>query len=230
VRKLIAAAGVLAALALAGTAASAVVPGTFAQNAADAGCVKASIANGTLHLEKNCPTATVASAFGRITGVAGQAFVSASFTLANTGQCHGGSPRFDIGSANGTTYFLGCNNVTPVVNASGTATYTFNADTIAAGGNQVPFPAGAVNTASVLIDVQGTADVTRVFVNGQYQAPVPAGAGGGGGGGGKAHEKRRCPDGREHAHDCGKHKGGKHAEHHKRGKQHQNGRRHDEDD
>jgi hypothetical protein len=227
VRKLITAAGVLAALALAGTAASAVVPGTFAQNQADAGCVKASVANGTLHLEKNCPTATVASAFGRITGgVSGQTFVSASFTLANTGQCHGGSPRFNIGSSNGTTYFLGCNNVTPVVNANGTATYTFDAAAIAAGGNQVPFPAGTINSASVLIDVQGTADVTRVFVNGQYQAPVPSVAPGGGG---KGHEKRRCPDGREHKHDCGKHKGDKHGEHHK-GAHHQNGQGQNEDD
>jgi hypothetical protein len=210
VRKLVTAVAVLATLALAGGAAAAIVPGTFAQNPADAGCVKATVANGTLHLEKNCPTATVASAFGRITGVSGQPFASASFTLASTTQCHGGSPRFNIVSSNGTTYFLGCSNVAPVVNANGTATYTFNAATIAAGGNQLPVPAGTINAASVLIDVQGTADVTRVFVNGRYQAPVPVADNGGG----RGHHKRPCPDGREHKHDCGKHKGDKHGEHH----------------
>jgi hypothetical protein len=212
VRKLVTAAAVVGALALAGGVAAAVVPGTFAQNPADAGCVKASVASGTLHLEKNCATATVASAFGTITGVGGQPFVSTSFTLASTSQCHGGSPRFNIVSSNGTTYFLGCNNVAPVVNANGTATYTFTAATIAAGGNQVPVPAGTINAASVLIDVQGTADVGRVFVNGQYQAPVPSpGTGGGNGNGGR--DKHRCPDGHERRHDCGKHKGDQHGDH-----------------
>src|SRR5207249_11172313 len=54
------------------------------------------------HLEKNCPTATNASAFGDITGLTGQPFTSASFTLASTTQCQGGSPRFNIGATSTT--------------------------------------------------------------------------------------------------------------------------------
>ena len=62
---------------------------------------------------------------------------SASFTLANASQCQGGSPRFNV-VTNVTTFFLGCNNVTPTINANGTATYLFTAATIAAAGKQVP--------------------------------------------------------------------------------------------
>jgi hypothetical protein len=208
-RKLIILAASVAALALAGTAAAALVPHVF--DPGNTGCPTATVSNGVLHLAKPCATSTNAAAYGEITGVSGQPFTSASFTLASTSQCQGGSPRFNIGSSNGTTYFLGCNNVAPVVNADGTATYTFNAATIAAGGNQVPVPAGTITSASVLIDVQGSADVSRVFVNGQVQEPV-AGTGGNGGGG-KDHKKHDCPHGRTRGHDCGKHKGDKHAEH-----------------
>jgi hypothetical protein len=62
-----------------------------------------------------------ASAGATITGVSGQTFTSASFTLANATQCQGGSPRFNV-VTNVTTFFLGCNNVTPTLNADGTAT------------------------------------------------------------------------------------------------------------
>jgi hypothetical protein len=67
------------------------------------------------------------------------------------------------------TFFLGCNNVTPVTNANGTATYTFTAATIAAGGNQVPVPTGTIKAADVLIDVQGTADLKKITLNGVKQ-------------------------------------------------------------
>ena len=117
-RRLITAAAVLATLTLAGTAAAAIVPGTFADTAAHAACVKATAANGTLHLEKNCSTDTVASAFGTINDMNGQTFTSASFTLANPSQCQGGSPRFNV-VTNVMTFFLGCNNVNPVINANG---------------------------------------------------------------------------------------------------------------
>jgi hypothetical protein len=70
------------------------------------------------------------------------------------------------------TYFLGCNNVTPVVNADGTATYTFTAATIAAGGNQVEVPTGSITSADVLIDVQGTADLRDITLNGVKQVPA----------------------------------------------------------
>lgn len=93
--------------------------------------------------------------------------------LASASQCQGGSPRFDV-VVGTTTYFLGCNNVTPTTNADGTVTYTFTADTIAAAGNQVPVPTGAISSMDILIDVQGTADVSQITVNGKLQKPVPA--------------------------------------------------------
>ena len=157
------------ALALAGTAAAALVPGVF--DPGNTGCPVATFSNGVLHLEKNCPTATNASAGAEITGLGGQSFTSAAFTLASTAQCQGGSPRFNLFTTTG-TFFLGCNNVAPVINGDGTATYTFTAATIAAGGNQVPVPTGTINSAEVLIDVQGTADLTNISVNGVAEVPA----------------------------------------------------------
>ena len=171
-KKTIALAVAVLTLALAGTAAAALVPGVF--DPGNTGCPVATYANGVLHLEKNCPTPTNAAAGADITGLSGQTFTSAEFTLASTAQCQGGSPRFDLFTTTG-TFFLGCNNVTPVVNANGTATYTFTAATIAAGGNQVPVPTGTINAADVLIDVQGTADLTNIKVNGTLEVPATSG-------------------------------------------------------
>src|SRR5262245_42489315 len=172
-KKLIGTAAMVAALAVAGTAAAALIPGTFVGPGAV--CSPTStFSGGVLHLSKPCTTPTNASAGATITGVSGQTFASASFTLANTMQCHGGSPRFNV-VANGTTFFLGCNNVTPTMNANGTATYTFTAATIAAAGNQVPVPAGTISSAEVLIDVQGTADLTNITFNGVAQNLVAGG-------------------------------------------------------
>jgi hypothetical protein len=169
-RLLAVAAGVLT-LALAGTAAAALVPGVF--DPGNTGCVVSTFSNGVLHLEKNCPTATNAAAGADITGLEGQTFTSASFTLASASQCQGGSPRFDIVTTNG-TFFLGCNNVIPTTNADGTVTYTFTAATLAAAGNQVPFPTGTITAVDVLIDVQGTADLSNITVNGVLQEPAAA--------------------------------------------------------
>jgi hypothetical protein len=125
-----------------------------------------------LHLEKNCPTATNSAAGAEVTDVSGQTFQSASFTLASTSQCQGGSPRFNVVTTVG-LFFLGCNNVTPTTNADGTVTYTFTAATLAAAGQQVPTPTGTVQTVSLLIDVQGTADLTNVTFNGKLQRLAP---------------------------------------------------------
>jgi len=166
-------AGVLAtALAFAVSASAALVPGVY--DPGNTGCVKATFSKKTktLHLEKNCPTATNAAAGADITDVSGQTFQSASFTLASTSQCQGGSPRFNVVTTVG-LFFLGCNNVTPTTNADGTVTYTFTAATLAAAGQQVPTPAGTVQTVSVLIDVQGTADLTNVTFNGKLQKLAP---------------------------------------------------------
>ena len=136
-----------------------------------AGCVTATYVGGVLHLEKNCPTETNAAAGADITGLEGQTFNSGSFTLASASQCQGGSPRFDVVTTAG-LFFLGCNNVNPTINANGSATYTFTAATIAAAGNQVPFPTGTITALDVLIDVQGTADLSNITVNGELQVPT----------------------------------------------------------
>ena len=81
------------ALAFTGVASAALVPGVFDPD--HTGCPTATYSNGTLHLAKNCATSTNAAAGADITGVTGT-FTSASFTLASTTQCQGGSPRFDI--------------------------------------------------------------------------------------------------------------------------------------
>jgi hypothetical protein len=127
--------------------------------------------NKTLHLEKNCPTPTDAAAGAEITGFSGQTFQSAEFTLKSSTQCQGGSPRFVI-VASGVLYHVGCNNVTPTQNANGTATYVFTAQTLAAAGQQVPTPTGTISFVSVLIDVQGVADLTKIKFNGIAQKVV----------------------------------------------------------
>jgi hypothetical protein len=72
------------------------------------------------------------------------------------------------------TFFLGCNNVIPTTNTDGTVTDTVTAATLAADGSQVPLPTGAISSAEILIDVQGTADVSNITVNGQSETPLPA--------------------------------------------------------
>lgn len=169
-KRMILLAAVLGALVLAGTAAAALSPWTFLGSGVSCPVVS-TFSNGVLHLEKNCTTATNASAGATITGVSGQTFTSGSFTLANASQCQGGSPRFNVVTTT-STFFLGCNNVTPTINGNGTATYTFTAATIAAAGNQVTFPTGTINSVDVLIDVQGTADLSNIMVNGVTEVPT----------------------------------------------------------
>jgi hypothetical protein len=164
-----------AALAFAGSAAAAISPWVF--DPGNTGCPTSSFSAGVLHLAKNCATTTNASAGASITDVSGQTFTSASLTLPNTTQCQGGSPRFNVVTTNGTTnttFFLGCNNVTPTTNADGTVTYTFNASTIAAAGGQVPVPTGTIVSADVLIDVQGTADLSNITFNGMPESALPS--------------------------------------------------------
>src|SRR5581483_8194646 len=94
-KRLVVLSAVVAALALAGTAAAALAPWTFVGTGATCPVVS-TFGNGVLHLEKNCTTATNASAGASITGLGGQTFSSGSFTLANASQCQGGSPRFNV--------------------------------------------------------------------------------------------------------------------------------------
>ena len=179
-------AGVLAmTLAFTAAASAALVPGVF--DPGSTGCVKSTYIKKTktLHLEKNCPDATNAAAGAEVTGVSGRAFESASFTLASTSQCQGGSPRFNVSTTTG-LFFLGCNNVTPTTNGNGTATYTLTAATLAAAGQQVPTPTGTVQSVSLLLDIQGTADLTNVTFNGKLQKVA---------GGGKGDVARPCKKG-----------------------------------
>ena len=159
--------GVLA-LAFAGSAAAALEPGTFEDPAGVCPGVSSTFSGGVLHLAKPCTTPTNASAYAVITGVSGT-FSSASFTLASPAQCQGGSPRFNV-VAGGTRYFLGCNNVTPTINADGSATYTFTPAALTAAGQ--PVPTGDITSAAVIIDVQGTADVSKITFNGQTEVPA----------------------------------------------------------
>jgi hypothetical protein len=163
-KRLFAGIAVTVALVVAGTAIAALEPGVY--DPGNTGCPVATYANGVLHLAKNCPTPTNAAAGADITGLNGQTFVFASFTLASTSQCQGGSPRFNVVTSDG-LFFLGCNNVTPTGN-----TYTFTAQTLAAAGNQVPFPTGTIQTVSLLLDVQGTADISSIKVNGKTEVPL----------------------------------------------------------
>jgi hypothetical protein len=165
-KKFLIAAVAVTAMAFAGSAAAALVPGVY--DPGNTSCPKVTYAHGVLHLEKNCATATNAAAGADITGLDGQTFTSASFTLASMSQCQGGSPRFDIQTTTG-LFYLGCNNVAPVTNPDGSATYTFTAATLAAAGQQVPTPTGTITAADVLIDVQGSADIAKISVNDHAQ-------------------------------------------------------------
>jgi hypothetical protein len=168
-KKYIAALTAVLALAVAGSAAAALVPGVF--DPGNTGCPVATFSNGVLHLEKNCPTPTNAAAGADITGLEGQMFTGASFTLASAGQCQGGSPRFDVVTTTG-LFFFGCNNVTPTINGDGTATYAFTpSDAFNTSGVQTTIT-GTIQAVDVLIDVQGTADLTNIVVNGVTQVPL----------------------------------------------------------
>src|SRR3954454_20021434 len=122
-KKILVAAIAACALVFAATAAAALEPGVY--DPGRTGCVTATYSHGVLHLAKNCPTSTDAAAGADITGLSGQTFQTASFTLANASQCQGGSPRFDISTTNG-LFFLGCDTVTPTASQDGSVTYTFS--------------------------------------------------------------------------------------------------------
>jgi hypothetical protein len=164
-KKVIIAAIAACALAVAGPAGAALVIAPYDPTGA---CTVNTYSHGVLHLEKKCPTTADAAAGADITGFAGQTYVSSSFTLASASQCNGGSPRFDILDSNGKVFFLGCNNVTPVTNADGTVTYNFTmADLLRI--NPTLGTPGTIQAVDVAIDVQGVADISRIFFNGVRQ-------------------------------------------------------------
>jgi hypothetical protein len=174
-KKLLVAAVAACALVFAATAAATLEPGVF--DPTNSGCVSATYSHGVLHLVKNCTAGTPqfnSAAGADITGLDGQAFQSASFTLASASQCLGGSPRFDVSTTTG-LFFLGCNNVTPTTNSDGSVTYSFTpANLIPADSSNTAAP-GTITGLSLLIDQNGTADVTKIIVNGVLQKPLPKG-------------------------------------------------------
>jgi hypothetical protein len=155
-------------LAFAATAAASLQPGVY--DPGNTGCPTATFTHGVLHLAKNCATSANVAAGADITGLEGYAFTSASFTLANASQCQGGSPRFDVTTTNG-VFFLGCNNVTPTTNPDGTVTYSFTPANLMPADPTKTTP-GTITAVDVLIDVQGTADISTIVVNGVRQVPV----------------------------------------------------------
>jgi hypothetical protein len=173
-KKLFAAAASVVVLAVAASASAALVPNVY--DPGNTGCPVSTFSNGVLHLAKPCPTITNAAAQADITGFTGATFASASFTLASTNQCGGGSPRFNV-TTNVQTYFLGCANVTPVVDP-GTlaATYTITPATLTTAG--LPVPTGTITSVQVLVDEQGVADLTNITFNGVVQIPAPTSQGG----------------------------------------------------
>ena len=168
-RHLTAALAAVATLTFVAGATAALDPGVHVGTGADPNCVKATYAQKTLHLEKNCATTVDAAAGAVITGISGQTFRSGEFTLASASQCGGGSPRFVV-VAGGVIYHLGCGNVTPTANPNGTVTYRITPETLAAA--QLPVPTGTITFVSILIDEQGVADVTKIRFNGIAQRVV----------------------------------------------------------
>lgn len=170
---LAAAAAVMTTLVFATAASAALDAGVY--DPANTGCPKATYAKGVLHLEKNCATATDAAAGAEITGLAGQSFQSAEFTLATASQCQGGSPRFLVVTDTAPNFYpLGCNNVTPTTNGNGTVTYVFDATTVSPSSG-VTMPVGKITGVYLILDVQGSADVSKIRVNGVKQKPAHPG-------------------------------------------------------
>jgi hypothetical protein len=173
-KKTLVAAVAACALAFAATAAASLQPGVY--DPTNSGCVSATYSHGLLHLVKNCTPGTPqfdSAAGADINGLEGQTFQSASFTLASATQCLGGSPRFDISTTLG-LFFLGCNNVTPTTNPDGSVTYSFTPANLVPA-DQTKTTPGTITAVSLLIDQNGTADVTKVMVNGELQKPLPKG-------------------------------------------------------
>ena len=56
---------------------------------------------------------------------------------------------------------------------AGALSSTFTAATLAAAGQQVPTPTGTIQSVDVLIDVMGTADLTKITFNGKLQRLAP---------------------------------------------------------
>jgi hypothetical protein len=165
----VAAIAALTVLASAAVAAAALAPGVY--DPGSLGCVKATFAKKTLHLEKTCARRPMRRGVRRSRASTARPS-SRPRSRSRARRSARAARRASTSIAGGVLYYLGCNNVTPTQNADGTATYLFTAATLAAAGQQVPTPTGTISYVEVLLDVQGAADLTKISFNGIAQKVV----------------------------------------------------------
>lgn len=136
-----------------------------------------------LVLEKNCETATFASAgavLNNIKGAQVQCGPTFGYDIKDGSSCEAGSPRFNVSyttpaNTSGFSFVGGCANGTKVSLGNGWARVTF--DPCSASQAFPVIPAGSTITSVVLIvDDQGSYTLDNIQVNGVY-ADKPGSAG-----------------------------------------------------
>jgi hypothetical protein len=132
-----------------------------------------------LQLEKNCPTATVASAGAVLNGISGMEVTTLGYDLKDGSTCEAGSPRFNVTQADGTFHFVGgCANgledAVPLSN--GWTRYTFQAND-PTDAFPILTPDVPVTDVTLIVDDQGTYTLDNIQVNGRYaDSPGSSGA------------------------------------------------------
>jgi hypothetical protein len=121
----------------------------------------------SIYLAKTAPTTDCSAAGIDVNGVSGGTVSELNFDF--KGVCNGGSPRFDVVTTSGYTYFFGCNNVTPTDAGNGWQHVQFSpADAQSQLATNPPFTATtAVQSVQIVLDVQGSAYIDNVSVNNQ---------------------------------------------------------------
>jgi hypothetical protein len=115
--------------------------------------------DGSLHLEKNVPTATNAAAGAAINGVSGLSTTGMTLSYQVNGYCGAGAPRFNVYLSDGSTVFLGC-----VYGNDGSGNVSFTAGNTYGG---VLFPTGQTVTGiDIVQDEQGQTTLSNIMVNG----------------------------------------------------------------
>jgi hypothetical protein len=132
-----------------------------------------------LQLEKNCPTATNASAGAVLNGISGTEVTTLGYDLKNTSPCEAGSPRFNVTQADGTFHFVGgCANGAEDAAPAGPGwtrlTFQTNDPTDAF---PVLTPGVPVTDVVLIVDDQGKYTLDNIQVNGAYaDSPGSSGA------------------------------------------------------
>ncbi len=124
------------------------------------GVVSQMLPDGSLHLEKNVPTATNASAGAMIDGVADMSTTNMTLSYQVDGYCGAGAPRFNVYLTNGDLIFLGC-----VYGNDGSGNVTFTAGNTYGG---ILFPTGeTVERIDIVQDEEGQTTLSNIMVNGE---------------------------------------------------------------